>query len=305
MSHLKHPGTHWGKQLFDAGQPAYFGRVRREERRQARHVYNQFYRDIAKHHGDHVLDEDGEVCYGVELVDEPAPPQREWKEQSDYLVPLKRFLMANVNRPWAEVHSKLARRTNRNSTCGDHLWLHLNGYIEKDPWRIERELNREYSNSTFYWHDYYVDENGIFRRLGKDPVPQNKPKKGKSQITEKQAKAWVGVTTVRAGNSISGFYTREVYPKKVLVIGNKLFWCEAPSYHQGRELTDEEAKFYNRCDERAAKAITYETAKEARLRNQKMQREISARNKKLWPTSTGRKEASWEEIKMLYLPKAA
>lgn len=177
MSHLKHPGNFWGRVLFIAGQPHYFGEVRREDRRRSRHVYNHFYRGMTRYHNQHEVDEDGDTYFAVENFDEPAPPVRERKEQSDYLAPLRNFLRANVGRPWAEIHSKLSRQTNRNSTCGDHLWQHLDGYIENQPWRIEQDKDRP--RSQYSRHDYYVDDEGIFRRMGKEPEPHYSYKKEK------------------------------------------------------------------------------------------------------------------------------
>ena len=263
----KHASKTWARQLFDAGTVKAFGRIRREERRRSRHLYNRFYRDLEGYGSNFKLDEDLESVFHFENFDEPTIKRRERKNEylDDYLAPLQGFLRSNVGRPWTEVYGKLVRRTDRNSVCGDHLWLHVDGYVETDPRLIEREQNQFVIGRRYYNNSYYVDEDGILQYL----IPQVEPPEGygpngkrKSQIREKQAKEWAGVKIVE--NSVGPERYRYLYPpteimlRKVLVQGTKLYWCHwKERYRQSRELSKEEYHFYNRCDDWAKKAITH------------------------------------------------
>lgn len=264
MSHLKHPDKYWDKQLVDAGQPAFFGIKRKEERRRNRHNYNNFYRDLSKHNGDYDKDEDGEICYAVEKVDEPADCRREWREQSDNLSPLKNFLKTMVGRPWNEIHSKLSRRTNRRSTCGNHLWLHVRGYIEEHEWRIEWQ--KQVLASRIY-HLYFIDEDGIFRgfQYGGRHYDESWKKVQRDSVRAENFLKTAPSESCKFGNI-------SVKPKIVLH-GLIPFWgvpvgtstildwkrretIEAGSCRSGKRLSKEEAQTYWSFHEKVRKNIT-------------------------------------------------
>jgi hypothetical protein len=159
----KYPGQTWSDLLFDAGQSGYFTFARRYERRQNRHRAKSYCREAARFANEIEVDDD-DAYDAVDRIREPEPAQREWKEQRDNLAPLKGFLRAHIGQPWADVYSKLCRRTNRNSMAGDHLMVHLWQYVERDTHIIERDKDRP----TSRYVDLYVDDDGILRQLGVD-----------------------------------------------------------------------------------------------------------------------------------------
>lgn len=54
------------------------------------------------------------------------------KEFSDLIGPLRRYLRSCIGRPWAKVHSELARTLDRRSLTGAHIWRHVQWEIESD-----------------------------------------------------------------------------------------------------------------------------------------------------------------------------
>jgi hypothetical protein len=56
----------------------------------------------------------------------------EAKEFSDLINPLRRYLRTCVGRPWSKVHSELARKLDRRSLTGAHIWHHVVHEIEID-----------------------------------------------------------------------------------------------------------------------------------------------------------------------------
>lgn len=220
MSHLKHPGQKWARQLFIAGQPRFFGYVRRQERRRSRHCHNNHYRELSCFGNTIFSDADGDF-HVSDITHEPEEPKRMRKEQADYLAPLWNFLRSNAGRPWADVYSKLARRTNRDSTCGDHLWLHIRGFIVNEPWRIE-----SYKTSTSWF--FYVDEYGILQHL------EGSAKRKRSKFTQDQLREmapevrFYAKCAVPCGScSTYGLNQAHSFTKKdarVVTVGKALTW---------------------------------------------------------------------------------
>ncbi len=60
----------------------------------------------------------------------PASRGRGTKDLSDFLNPLKRFLRSNVGRPWDQVYSELCENLDRRKTIGNHVFEHLEDYVE-------------------------------------------------------------------------------------------------------------------------------------------------------------------------------
>ncbi len=52
------------------------------------------------------------------------------KNFNDLIGPLRRFLRANIDRPWDKVYSDICRSIDRRSTVGNHLFQHLFFEIE-------------------------------------------------------------------------------------------------------------------------------------------------------------------------------
>jgi len=63
---------------------------------------------------------------------------------ADNLEPLERFLRSNVGRPWAEVYSKLSRQLDRTTASGEHVFQHLNDYVDPHWAHFNRSKQHPY-----------------------------------------------------------------------------------------------------------------------------------------------------------------
>src|SRR5437868_493832 len=54
------------------------------------------------------------------------------KDLSDYLAPLKRYLMGQVGRPWNKIHSEIHQAIDTRSVMGRHVLQHLRGFVSED-----------------------------------------------------------------------------------------------------------------------------------------------------------------------------
>ncbi|MBK9386605.1 MAG: hypothetical protein IPN34_17470 [Planctomycetes bacterium] len=54
------------------------------------------------------------------------------KELNDYLSPLKRFIEANVGRPWDKVYSEIRARVRFENTVQQHIMQRIWGYVERN-----------------------------------------------------------------------------------------------------------------------------------------------------------------------------
>jgi hypothetical protein len=75
------------------------------------------------------------------------------KHLNENLAPLCRFLRSRLGRPWDDVYSEICERINRDSAVQLHIWQHLMHFVETDPRKIQRILQRRR-----YWRNqFYVD----------------------------------------------------------------------------------------------------------------------------------------------------
>lgn len=61
-----------------------------------------------------------------------ASSARHEKELNENLAPLKRYLMAQVGRPWDKVYSEICRTIDTRSAIGLHVLQHVDGFIALD-----------------------------------------------------------------------------------------------------------------------------------------------------------------------------
>jgi len=79
-----------------------------------------------------------------------------WKEFSDFLAPLRRYLQGQVGRPWDKVYSEI-RKAIPNGLHGDHLWMHIKWEVEINC--FERE-GRVFARPRYFYRD--VEVSGLY-----------------------------------------------------------------------------------------------------------------------------------------------
>lgn len=57
-----------------------------------------------------------------------------WKEFSDLLGPLRRYLRAQVGRPWNKVWSEITQTLDSRSLSGQHIFDHIRWEVEQEAW---------------------------------------------------------------------------------------------------------------------------------------------------------------------------
>jgi hypothetical protein len=89
---------------------------------------------------------------------------------NENLNPLRRYLLAQVNRPWNKVWSEIAANIDRRSTVQEHIYSHIDDFIAiKVEWRngALTDLRRRYTHRDGFHlsQPLYVDpRTGIIRR---------------------------------------------------------------------------------------------------------------------------------------------
>ncbi len=77
-----------------------------------------------------VTDDDGEPLRAAKgSVREPKARARKTKSLNENLNPLKRYLAANVGRPWAKVYSEISEHLKPTSTVQQHVRDHLEDFV--------------------------------------------------------------------------------------------------------------------------------------------------------------------------------
>ena len=75
--------------------------------------------------------------------------------QGDRLAPLRKYLAAQVGRPWNKVYSEICTTNDRRTLRGYHLLSHVKDYVQVKPeWRYGTVLSRE----------FYVDRHGLLKK---------------------------------------------------------------------------------------------------------------------------------------------
>ncbi len=120
---------------------------------------------------------------------EDGPPSREgmkarWqggtKLLNEHLGPLRRYLDANVGRPWDKVYSEICAHIDRNSAVQDHVRDHVDQYVSTHvilidgvPCNGEGGLGYGKPLHQMRWRPWYVcPRTGLLRRVKKESRKQ-------------------------------------------------------------------------------------------------------------------------------------
>lgn len=86
--------------------------------------------------------------------------RKDRKYLNENLAPLRRFLRANVGRPWNKVYSEVCERINRDSAVQLHVWQHLTWEVCTNPYVIDGAVRP----SAWRWYRFYVEpKTGLLR----------------------------------------------------------------------------------------------------------------------------------------------
>jgi hypothetical protein len=104
---------------------------------------------------------------------------------NEHLGPLRRYLLAQVGRPWDRVFSEICQRVNRNSAVQDHVRDHVSDYVVTNVVWIDGELCKAepYGVGTplaLTWYSallYVCPQTGLLRRVRKVPRRAYRQKK--------------------------------------------------------------------------------------------------------------------------------
>nr|WP_313040747.1 hypothetical protein [Brevundimonas diminuta] len=89
-----------------------------------------------------------------------------WKMLNETLAPLRRYLDAQVGRPWNAVYSEIAANLRPTSTVQQHVRDHLTDFVN-----LHRQPGRYGGSRGRPWFEpLYVDVHGVLRRT--DDLPQ-------------------------------------------------------------------------------------------------------------------------------------
>lgn len=99
-------------------------------------------------------------------IDEPSNNARngyeigvQYREFLDKLSPVKRWLEAQVNRPWDNILSDVVKKFDASTLAGRHILGHVKGFVilPNAPYRLGRIRN-------LFPGDLFVDTDGILRQ---------------------------------------------------------------------------------------------------------------------------------------------
>jgi hypothetical protein len=105
----------------------------------------------------------------------PHRLSKRWKELNENLSPLRRFLEAQVGRPWNKVYSEIAARLRVDSTVQQHVRDHIGDFVALDPRPQVRWVYRrggQWKRIEWLWYQpLYVDpRDGILKRTARHPL---------------------------------------------------------------------------------------------------------------------------------------
>jgi hypothetical protein len=149
-----------------------------------------------------------------------SPPHREGmtashgrgKHFNEHLGPLRRFLDANVGRPWDKVYSEICRHVDRGNVVQKHILTHLFDYvvtctvlIDGQPCRGESHWGHRYGEplrTSHRRHRWYVcPKSGLLRKSKyipydwrKKPEPPRTVKLNNKQVCVERGGKWELIT---------------------------------------------------------------------------------------------------------------
>ena len=168
----------------------------------------------------------------IDVWDEDAPPLRaermrtvtEGKAQQDRLAPLRRYLRAQVGRPWAQVWSEICAEADARTVLGFHLRTHVNGYVDT-ACTVDRDGVVWRSPGRHRWPFWVDPRNGLLRREARAPrvrratavKPANHLATPDGRRFERIDGQWYEVRTVtREARSTAGSREETVHVKRQL-----------------------------------------------------------------------------------------
>lgn len=136
-----------------------------------------------------------------------------YKEFTDKLNPMYRWLRSQIGRPWSEVRSEVAQKFDSRTTAGRHiLFDHLLRSVETDStpprWYYSWRNLPEDPNTTHYKNEFYVDADGLL-----------------------QEKRYVPRKTYRPRNVNTKWIANWLNGRVIIKTGNKVYWCVPIKYN--------------------------------------------------------------------------
>jgi hypothetical protein len=154
-----------------------------------------------------------------------SPPAREGmkrrhtnpKSFNEHLGPLRRFLDANVGRPWDKIYSEICQHVDRGNVVQNHILTHLFDYVVVDTVMIDGQpcrgtaYARQYGEPlrTSYRHDrwYVCPKSGLLRKskhVRRTPEPAEAPrvvKLNNKQVCVCRGNRWELITVALVARS--------------------------------------------------------------------------------------------------------
>ena len=96
-----------------------------------------------------------------------------YRALNENLTPLRRYLRAQVGRPWNKVYSEIAQNIDRRNTVQQHIYQHLSDFVATKVARKDGQLvdlTRELTTwrSHALWQELYVDPRTGLLRVNKE-----------------------------------------------------------------------------------------------------------------------------------------
>lgn len=123
------------------------GYSKHERRESSQHERVKVRAMIAASHGD------------PEAFDDVVIPKRRWafKDFQDKLSPVRKWMDDRVGKSWNKTYSLMKQKFDSRTTAGRHI---IYDHMLRDVW-----MSSDYSDNYAKYHRYYVDDQGILRKM--------------------------------------------------------------------------------------------------------------------------------------------